>query len=665
MSVFRTSTRAGLTSTCLAAVLPATAAMAQDLEDEYYTLDTITIEAQDEQEGAADRATAVYVSGAELERARSGNVKDLFAGLANVSVGGAIPVAQKIFVNGVDMLNLTVQMDGVLQNNRAFHHVSANVFDPGMLKFVRADPGIAAADTGPNAVAGAVIMETVDAGDILEDGQTVGGNVRLSYDTNGKTFGGSATVASKAGNFEALGYLRGANGEDYKDGNGNVVEGTEADFQSGLLKFAYDDNTQHRIEVSAQRINDKANRPFRANMGGIVGRPAPVRPYNTQRNNYSIRYEDTRNTGMWDPEVVLGFSQSIVDVPQPYGSEGDSHTYSGKVQNTFHLSPTNTVVAGVDFYDRKATYDGPGLPTYSENSDNIGVFAQARFELGSAWEISTGARYDWQNFYGLDTANNAGFDKSVDGGSANLSVRYKLSDTFSLRAGASNVFGGIQLEDNYLFPDRVNIPVNPWDAPPWDYTNLQPSRAENYTLGFDWGNGNTKIGGEFFLTDISNVRDGDSNFDFESKGWNLGVTHSWDNGSARFSVARSDVERDGIGYGSYYVQDYGAPLGTVAALQVQQYLPNQNLLIGGSVDMAMEYGDDLVDSDATLPGYAVVNVFAEYTPKQMQNLTLRASVNNLFDKQYADRATYGQDYSSVIPLAEQGRSFMLEAIARF
>ncbi|MFY0617487.1 TonB-dependent receptor plug domain-containing protein [Shimia sp.] len=655
MSVLRFGCRAQLMGSCFAAVLPATVSVAQDLEDGYYSLDTITIEAQDEQEGAADRATAVYVSGAELERARSGSVKDLFAGLANVSVGGAIPMAQKIFVNGVDMLNLTVQMDGILQNNRAFHHVSANVFDPGMLKFVRADPGIAAADTGPNAVAGAVIMETVDAADILTEGRSIGGDARLSFDSNGSTIGASATVAATSGNFEVLGYLRTSQGDDYKDGNGDIVEGTAANFESGLLKFAFDDHDQHRVEFSAQRINDSDMRPYRANIGDVPGRtPAPTRLYDTQRNNYSLRYEDTRNQGNWDPEVVIGFSESLVNVPDPFASEGDSSTLSGKVQNTFHLSPTNTIVAGVDFYDRQSTYRGTGSTTLTEKADNIGVFAQARFELGANWEISTGFRYDWQGFEGLDAASNSASSKSVNGASGNLSVRYHINEALSVRAGASNVFGGIQLEDNYLF-----------ELPAWDYSNLEASRANNYTLGFDWGNVRTKVGGEVFLTQIDNVRSGGDNFDFESKGWNLGLTHGWTNGSLRISLAHSEVERDGIGYGSWYLQDYGAPLGTVAALQVQQYLPQQNLLIGGGIDMALDYDKALVDSDVTLPGYTVFNVFAEYTPKTMENLTLRASINNLFDTQYADRATYGQDYSTVVPLAESGRSVMIEAIARF
>lgn len=654
MSVSQNKKRAWLWGTCAAFAMPTGFAVAQDLEDDYFTLDTITVEMQDDQQGAADRATAVYVADAELERARMGDVKDLFAGIASVSVGGAIPVAQKIFVNGVDMLNLTMAIDGVLQNNRAFHHVSANVFDPGMLKFVRVDPGIAAADTGPNAVAGAVIMETVDAADVLDEGDNFGGNLRLSYGDNGDTFSQALTLAGKSGNWEALGYLKSANGNDYKNGNGDVVAGTAADLKSGLLKFAYDDGQQHRVEVSAQRIIDDALRPFRANIGALRG-VASTRVYETERNTYSIRYEDTRNEGMWDPEVVLGYSQSIVNVPVPFGSKGDSSTLSGKLQNTFHLSNSNTVVAGVDFYDREATYSDPRRSELKEAATNIGVFAQARFEFGDAWELSSGLRYDWQSFDGIETGTNNGANQDVSGASGNLSVRYNINEFASIRAGYSNVFGGIQLEDNYIF-DR---------AGGWNYGNLKPSRAQNYTIGFDLGNANTKFGGELFLTEIDDVREGGSNFDFESRGFNLGVTHLWDTGSLRFTLSDSKVSRDGDGVGSFFVQDFGAPIGTVAALEVQQRIPEYNLLVGGALDMALGEDKLLQGSNVTQPGYVVASVFAEYTPENYQNLTFRATINNLFDKQFSDRATYGQDYAVITPLSEPGRTIVLEAIAKF
>jgi hemoglobin/transferrin/lactoferrin receptor protein len=307
-------------------VLTALPAAAQDFEANVISLDPIEVRGQDPMGAAADRATAVYVADAELERSRMGDLKDLFAGIASVSVGGAIPVAQKIFVNGVDMLNLTIALDGALQNNRAFHHATAtaNAFDPGVLKFVRVDPGVAAADTGPNAVAGAVIMETVDAEDILDDGDNFGGTARLSYGDNGKTFGRSLTLAGRSEGFEVLGYVKSATGEDYEDGNGNVVKGTAAELQSLLLKLAYESLEGHRLEFSGQQISDDGARPYRANIGAIIGgRPVPeTRIYDTTRTSYSLRYENTLNTGLWDPEVVIGYSESDIRVPDPSLSVG-------------------------------------------------------------------------------------------------------------------------------------------------------------------------------------------------------------------------------------------------------------------------------------------------------------------------------------------------------
>ena len=61
----------------------------------------------------------------------------------------------------------------------------------------------------------------------------------------------------------------------------------------------------------------------------------------------------------------------------------------------------------------------------------------------------------------------------------------------------------------------------------------------------------------------------------------------------------------------------------------------------------------------------MVSLFAEYTPPARQNLTIRAEISNLFDTEYADRASYGADYLSVTTLKEPGRTVSLVAIARF
>lgn len=81
-------------------------AQAQDAEETFLgtiLLDPDYVRARDPNGNAADRINSQHVADAELDRARMGDLKDLFREIASVSVGGGIPIAQKIFVNGVDM----------------------------------------------------------------------------------------------------------------------------------------------------------------------------------------------------------------------------------------------------------------------------------------------------------------------------------------------------------------------------------------------------------------------------------------------------------------------------------------------------------------------------------------------------------------------------------
>ncbi len=653
----RLATKRALLGSCLMAVMPATNAVAQAIEDdpEYYTLDTITIEQKDVRQGEADRGASVYVAEAEMERARSGDMKDVFAGIANVAVGGAVPVAQKIFVNGVDMLNLVVSMDGVLQNNRGFHHVSANVFDPGLLKFVRVDPGVAAADTGPNAMAGAVIMETIDATDIIEEGKTFGGTARVGYGDNGNTKNASLTLGTAANGWEFLLSGRRTKGGDYKDGSGVTSTGTAANLKSGLLKVAYESDTGHRFELSGQTLIDREWRNRRANFGNGGG----LVFYDTKRDNFSFKYELTDDTNpMWDPEVVFGYSSSFLNAEVTPGE--DSHnktgTYSGKFQNTFHLSNVDTIVTGLDYYDRTGHYYDTVGTSYQENARNIGVFAQARFEPTDRWKISTGLRADFQQFNG-----EGGFEGDYSGVSGNFSAKYAVNDNLTLRGGYSNVFGGVQIEDGYNY-----WRTDPAWGGPWDYAALNPSRAQNVNLGLDFTHGDFKAGGEIFKTEVEDAREYDGNFDFSTEGINLYAGYQWDLGQLRFTYSNTEARKNGQLVTSYDLVDYAAPLGQLIALEVQHYLPQANLLIGGSLDMALDYNPNVSSSGTQgLPGYEVVNLFAEYTPPSLQNLKIRGEILNLFDVDYSDRASYGGDFVGFSPIKEPGRTFVIQAIATF
>lgn len=130
-------------------------------------------------------------------------------------------------------------------------------------------------------------------------------------------------------------------------------------------------------------------------------------------------------------------------------------------------------------------------------------------------------------------------------------------------------------------------------------------------------------------------------------------------------MLHSKVWVDGAGDDSFTALDFGAPLGTVIALEVEQDTPVNGLRVGGGIHAALDYDDMPGFATSTIPGYPVVNLFAEYKPPRMPNLTLRAEVDNLFDTDYADRATYGGDFASVTTLKEPGRTLSLVAVATF
>lgn len=650
-----------LCSAAFGVVLP-TVALAQ--EASVYSLDPIVVELRDAEAGAADRANAVYVADAEMERAAMGDLKDLFAGVASVSVGGAIPVAQKIYVNGVDMLKLGVQVDGVSQNNRVFHHTSANAFDPGLMKFVRVDPGVAPADAGPRAVAGRVVMETVDATDILTDGQTFGGQARLSYDSNSNTAQGSLTLAQHTGGFEALTYAKRATGDNYDDGDGVEMTGTSANLDARLVKFAYEFDQGHRIELSAQDMTDAEWRNEKANFGPSEG---GLQYYDTYRSIISLNYENTQGGGMWDPSFTLGQSKVDIEKLTPGDdAHGISKTTSFVLKNRFHLSDRETITAGLDFQDRETTVSGEywnasnGLAeTGTEESTFAGIFAQARFEPAANLKVSAGLRYDWVDFKGQDVGmSGERYEFSGEGASGNISVVYDINDALSLRAGYSNVFGGVELGDNFEF----------WQA--FDYSGLKSSRAENFVIGADWVQGNWTLGAEVFHTEIDDARDLSRGVvtlaDFKSEGVNLSATYGWGLGFARLTYSFSDVTVSDTAASSYDLRNFGTPMGHIFALEMQQELPEYNMLVGGSIEAAPAYEAGGSWAEQELPGYQVVNLFAEYSPPALSGVTLRAGINNVFDEEYADRATYGNEFGADFEtLNEPGRSVSLVATAKF
>jgi hemoglobin/transferrin/lactoferrin receptor protein len=595
--------------------------------------------------------SVIEITEEDIERKQPKDLQDLYADEPGVSVGSSIPISQKVYVHGVEETNLAVTIDGGRQNNKIFHHNATNLIDPNLLKAVSIDAGVAPADAGPGALGGAIAYETKDARDLLEPGQRFGGLVKASFETNGGTFGPALAAYGIEGGFEYLGFLNYAKGGDYTAGNGQEVDGTAADLLSGLGKVAFQAESGDRFELSYERVRDDAMRPFRANIGN-VGKPEPNRRYNLTRQNTVFTYTDETPEGWWDPKLVLAYGVTDLDIVEPYGSVGTTGSFNGKMENRFALD-IGSITAGIDFYNDRARYRDQDY-SVAERATNLGTYAQARLEPWDRTRLSFGARADHQWFKGTE-----GSDFDNGGFSANVSGEYDVTEWLIAKAGYSHVWGGIPLAENFIA------------NPKWDYgSGPVPMTSDNYVVGLAAHYQGFTAEGSLFRTDIHDARtpvwkDALLKRDFQSQGFEIGVGYDWGNGIARVKYASIDATIDDHIADTYLGNYLGTPIGDIITFQIAHSFVDHGLTVGGDVQFVLEHDDTIAVEGKALPGYEVANLFVEYVPPSLPNLTLRGEINNLFDATYADRATYGQEFVGVIPLLEPGRSFRLVATTRF
>lgn len=618
-------------------------------------LPVVVIEAEEPDADAADRAGDVVVDRTDLVRRNPTTVREVFAGEAAISVGGGIGPSQKLYVNGIEETNLAVTVDGSAQNRKIFHHTGNNLIDPRLLKAVRVDPGVAPADAGFGALAGSVAYETADAADLLEPGRDFGAELETSFETNGATFSNSATAYGRWRGFDGLVFTRYAFGDDYEAGGGGDVDGTGANLLSYLLKGAWTAPGGHRFELSAEGVSDDAERPFRANIGALPGRPDPVvRDYQLVRRNYVFTYETTSAQGLFDPKLVVAWNEARTDVPVPFASTGKAGGWSAKLENRFALGERNSVTAGVDFRTDFGSYSDPSTPELEERATTIGAYAQARLRPVESVGVSLGGRADAQTFEGVD-----GSETEEAGLSGNVSAEWQATRFLSFSAGYSNVFGGIALNEPFIF------------NPAWSYTDLEPVRAQNYVAGVDVEHMGFTVGASVFRTDFENARDANfsagayQSFDFRSEGWKAHLGYAWGAGFVRLTYVDADVTSGGQVVDSDALTYFGAQVGRMFALEAAHELEGTGVALGLSAEAALEYDEPEEIGLDPLEAYQVVGAFIEYQPPQAQNLSFRISATNLFDERYASRTTYGQEFGVVEPLRERGRSFQFTGRLRF
>jgi len=641
-----------------ALALTAAAARADDTEQ----LETVVV--KDDQANAYDRLeTSVEIGRDDIERTRPVDLKQLFQATPSVTTAGGSPASQKFYVHGIDQSKLNVTVDGARQKNNVWHHNGNLGINPMFLKSVGINEGVAPADDGPGTLGGSVRFETVDAVDMLKEGQKLGALVSFGYDSNSMTLTGTAAAYGADRGFEYLGTVTRGEGQDYDDGDGFTEPGTAVDLWNGLGKVAYQSQEGHRFEFSGEYYRDDGYRRLRTNMGA-VGTDFNDNLY--QRITTTFRYTLEGANGLFDPEVLVYVNRNSLERPsEPYYTRpmgdfnSDLLSIGGHVQNRFHVG-IGTVTAGVDFYRDHVDIDRFRFATDADETiANVGAYVQARVMPVERLDVSAGLRADVQSYEAVDgqTFDNFGL-------SPNINIGYELVEGLTLNGGYSYVFGGIEQAEAALFHAR-------------DYTyssDLKPTTAHNAKLGLTYQSNGLSLGASLFYIKMFDTVGYDfgastriNGDELVSKGFDLSARYDWSNAYVSAAFTHTDVEYgDRIALAGDY--NNAVPVGDLLSLGGGYTYAPWDLTVGANAEIAFEYSNqDLADNGYVNPieGYEVVNVFAEWAPKLgATDFSLRGEVNNIFDETYVSRGSYTSS-SRVTPVNSPGRSFFLTATAKF
>lgn len=585
-----------------------------------------------------------------VARTNPSDLKELFSEESALTVGGAIPVAQKLYVNGIEDTKLAVSIDGARQTNATFHHVGTIVLDPGLIKSVAVEPGVAPADAGPAALAGSVAFATKDPGDLIAPGKDFGGFATLSYDSNTEGFSEGLAVAGRAAFAEIMAYANHTGGHSFKDGNGDTVRGTAPDLTNYLAKAVFSAPDGAKLKLTANRVEDEGDRPNRPNFAGIVSTTA-LRHVDYTRTTASVTYDTDTPTGLFNPKLSLAHNALSLDIQPGWWSDIDTTTASAANVFAFDLG---TLTTGLDLQRDVASGGAQGAKS-TEKATNVGAFAQARLAPLEGWRVSFGGRGDRQRFEGIEGST---FDNF--GLSGNLNTEVDVTPWMTPYAGYGHVFGGIPLGESAIY----NV------SGVWRYANLAPESARNTRFGsrFAFGDFSFDVGGHFTKIDdsheIGSVNRA-STVDLTSRGYDISGKYVYDQGFVRLAYSDNKVRVDGRVPSSTTTYQ-GLSLGSMVTLQAERRFADWGVTVGTSQVYAPSNGELTTTSGATpLNQYYVANLYAAWTPEDFQALTLRLDAKNIFDRHYVDRANAGVDSAAAIPYHEPGQSVLVTARLTF
>lgn len=362
----------------------------------------------------ASPGSIAHISEAQIQRTPPTSVGDIFRNTPGVNaVGNRVGASMDLNIRGLQGQNrVNVMVDGTRQTNgsyRGYRGSRNEVYvDPDLLAGVDINKGPYSGAGGTGAMGGVVNMRTIDARDIVKEGQTYGARLRGSLGTNTQSPPAEGTELIRNG-------PPGFNGDAW---NGNIAAGLVEDnyeFVAALARrqqgnyFAGKNGaaTFNTSRNGSKFPTDKKFSPFGPG-DEVLNTSQDTTTFLTKGkvkwgdgHSLELGYTYYNNQYGENDETLLGFATSPT-FPLPATQKGLSETTTNTFRSTYQYDPADN-----DYVNVTANLWATDIDTFSQTlrSNTYGLGADGRTHVRTyGGDVSN--RSTLETGFGLLTLNN-------------------------------------------------------------------------------------------------------------------------------------------------------------------------------------------------------------------------------------------------------------------
>lgn len=644
----------------------------------------------------------------QLELIQPGAMSDLLRDVPGLEFsGGPRRTGETPSIRGLGRENVLILLDGARQSFISAHD-GRFFLDPELVQTAEVVRGPASALYGSGAVGGVLAFETVDAADLLGEGEPGGVRLRSAYQSVNQEWLTTATLFGRKGGLDGLASFGVRRSGDISLGSGVDLPSDDR-IKTGLIKLGYGFTDALSGDIAWQSFSNRAVEPNNGQGTGSTGDATLDRDVDKDIKTETWRAGLAFTPGLPLLDTRLTVYNAVTSVDEFDASadrttqrEIETNGVSLRNASRFTFGPVDTTLTlGGDWYEDTQTGTDSaatggirgGVP--NGTAEFSGIFAQIEAEIArplglpGRLTVIPGVRHDAFES-SSDLSQQTSSDNQV---SPRIGASYAPAQWLRLFASYSEGFRAPSLNELYL--DGVHFPVphpvlfNPAMGRFVFVNNnfvpnpdLKPESSETVELGFGLDFKDLIASGDrfqgklsYFESDIIDLINLTVDFAYDPTcftrpaffpctagttssanidgaklaGWEAEASYEAPRWYARLSASTLDGTNDAAS------EDIGTLTPDRLGLDVGMKLTGWNTRIGTRLQLAGEFERRGLSGNTFMiverrPGYAVLDIYASWRPGFMDRLRIDAGVDNVFDHDY-DRVFEG--------VSEPGRNFKL------